>query len=66
MLDRPRILERLANALGDQGVLTAHDLVEPFSVDWRGRFHGRPLCVLRPDSAEAVSAALRICAEGGV
>jgi FAD/FMN-containing dehydrogenase len=66
MLDRPQILERFTNALGGQGVLTAHDLVEPFSVDWRSRFHGRPLCVLRPDSAETVSAALRICAEAGV
>lgn len=65
-LDRNAILGRLTAALGSGGVLTEAAQTAAFCTDWRGLYHGDAFCVLRPDSAEAVSAAVRICAEAGL
>jgi FAD/FMN-containing dehydrogenase len=57
------VLERLAGALGPEGVRPPEPryLEEP-----RGRFHGRAAAVLRPASTEGVAAAVAICAEARV
>ena len=57
------LLDRLRVALGATHVLTLADEVSPYATDWRGRYHGNPLCVARPANTEQVAAAVRLCAE---
>jgi FAD/FMN-containing dehydrogenase len=49
--------------LGDAYVLDAPTDMAPFLTDWRGRFTGKALAVLRPGSVEQVAALVRACAE---
>jgi FAD/FMN-containing dehydrogenase len=46
-------------------VLTGAD-AEPYSVDWRERYRGRALAVVRPGSTDEVAAVVRVCAETGI
>ena len=59
------LLERLRTLLGAAGVLAAESDVAPYATDWRGLFHGRPLCVVLPRSTAEVAAVVRACAEAG-
>jgi FAD/FMN-containing dehydrogenase len=52
---------RLDTAVGAANVLTASADTEPYLTDWRGRFHGRALAVVRPGSTEEVSAVVSAC-----
>jgi FAD/FMN-containing dehydrogenase len=54
-------LEHCRSLLGAEHVLTGADS-EPFLTDWRGRFTGRALAVLRPASVEQVAAVVQACA----
>ena len=59
------LLEDLRAIVGDANVLV-DDLVA-YERDWRKRYHGRALCVVRPASADEVAAVVRRCArEDGV
>ena len=59
------LLEDLRAIVGDVNVLV-DDLVA-YERDWRKRYHGRALCVVRPASADEVAAVVRRCArEDGV
>ena len=59
LLDDLRAIVGAANVLVD-------DLVA-YERDWRKRYHGRALCVVRPGSADEVAAVVRRCArEDGV
>ena len=53
-------------ALGDAYVLTADADMAPFLTDWRDRYTGRALAVLRPADTEQVALLLRACSEHGV
>ena len=48
--------------VGDQHVLTLDADVAPYLTDWRGRFTGRALAVLRPADTAQVAALVRLCA----
>ena len=50
--------------LGDGNVLTAD--LDAYTTDWRGKFHGRALAVLRPASTAEVAAVVKLCAAHGV
>ncbi|HEY5365110.1 MAG TPA: FAD-binding oxidoreductase [Casimicrobiaceae bacterium] len=52
----------LAAIAGAANVLTAHADVEPFVNDWRGRYHGAAVAVVRPKSTDEVAAIVRECA----
>jgi len=54
-------LEHCRELLGADHVLTGAS-TEPFLTDWRGRFTGRALAVLRPASVEQVAAVVQACA----
>jgi FAD/FMN-containing dehydrogenase len=54
---------RLDAAVGSAQVLTAESDVAPYLTDWRGRYHGRTLAVVRPADTEEVAAVVRACAE---
>ncbi|MES2262263.1 MAG: FAD-binding oxidoreductase [Pseudomonadota bacterium] len=49
--------------IGDSHVLAHADEMAPFLTDWRGRFTGHALAVLRPGSAQEVAALVRACAQ---
>ncbi|HEY2576009.1 MAG TPA: FAD-binding oxidoreductase [Streptosporangiaceae bacterium] len=55
----------LAGVTGAQHVLTDPGLLAGYTTDWTRRYHGDALCVVRPESAEQVSAVLRACAAHG-
>ncbi len=57
---------RLEAAVGAAHVLTRPSDTEPYLTDWRGRFHGRALAVVRPADTGEVAAVVRACVEAGV
>ena len=54
---------RLAGIVGEAHVLTAPSDVEPYVVDWRGRYRGAASAVVRPSDAVQVAAIVKLCAE---
>jgi FAD/FMN-containing dehydrogenase len=58
-------LQALRASVGPANVLTGAD-AEPYSVDWRERYRGHALAVVRPGSTDEVAAVVRVCAEAGV
>lgn len=58
-------LAELQSLLGADHVLTGGD-TDSYTLDWRGRYRGRALAVVRPDTAESVAAVVRLCASHGV
>src|SRR5262252_1966312 len=63
---RATLRARLDAAVGSAQVLTSESDVLPFVTDWRGRFRGRALAVVRPGATEEVAAVVRACSELGV
>jgi FAD/FMN-containing dehydrogenase len=59
------VLRELEALLGASQVLTG-EAAAPYLVDWRGRYRGQALAVLRPGSTEDVAAIVRICAQNNV
>lgn len=55
------ILDELRGIVGDSSVLTEDDAA-PFLVDWRERFGGDAVAVVRPASTEEVAAVVQVCA----
>jgi FAD/FMN-containing dehydrogenase len=62
---RATLLARLETAVGAAHVLTAPLDAAPFLTDWRGRYHGRALAVVRPRSTAEVAAVVAACADAG-
>jgi FAD/FMN-containing dehydrogenase len=60
------VTARLAGITGERNVLTAPADVAPYLTDWRGRYHGSALAVVRPGSTEEVAAIVRACAAAGI
>ena len=60
------LIDQLSRLLGQHHVLTAADDLVPYCTDWRGRYSGRALCVVRPGSTEEVAAVVCACAGAGV
>jgi FAD/FMN-containing dehydrogenase len=59
------LLQALRDVLGAEHVLSDGDL-SAYELDWRKRFHGRALAVLRPADTAQVAAVLRLSAAHGV
>ncbi|WP_114948289.1 FAD-binding oxidoreductase [Microvirga calopogonii] len=60
------VTERLKGILGSAGVMTDWADQEPYAMDWRKLFPGKPACVVRPSSTEQVAQIVQICHEAGV
>ena len=58
-------LDTLRGILGDAHVMTGADAA-PYLTDWRERYSGHALAVVRPGSTEEVAAVVRACANAGV
>lgn len=56
-----QLAARLAEAVGAANVLTDPADIAPFVTDWRGRYHGAALCVVRPADTAEVAAVVRAC-----
>jgi FAD/FMN-containing dehydrogenase len=59
------LLDTLRAAVGDGNVLTDGDL-SAWELDWRKRWRGRALAVVRPGSTAEVAAVVRACAAQGI
>lgn len=59
------VLKQLEALLGASQVLTG-EAAHPFLVDWRKRYVGQALAVVRPGSTQEVADVVRICFEHGV
>lgn len=64
-IDPESFRTRLGEVVGAKYVLTAPADVEPYGRDWRGRYSGKPLCVVFPANAQEVAALVRLCGEVG-
>jgi FAD/FMN-containing dehydrogenase len=62
--DRSDVLPALREAVGPAHVLTEGDL-SAWEQDWRRRWHGRALAVVRPGTTAEVAAVVRACAAHG-
>lgn len=54
------VLKQLQDIVGVDQVLTG-EAMTPYLVDWRGRYRGQALAVLRPASTEEVAAVVKVC-----
>jgi FAD/FMN-containing dehydrogenase len=59
------VVERARAILGPAHVLSDPADTAPFLADWRGRYRGAALAVVRPADAAQVAAIVRLCAETG-
>jgi FAD/FMN-containing dehydrogenase len=59
-------LARCADIAGAANVLVSQEDMAPFLTDWRGRFTGKALAVLRPADTAQVAALVAACAQAGV
>jgi FAD/FMN-containing dehydrogenase len=60
------LLARLSSVVGAGNVITAAADVAPYLVDWRGRYRGAALAVVRPASTAEVASVVSACAHAGV
>jgi FAD/FMN-containing dehydrogenase len=58
------LLELLRTAVGDRGLIADGDL-SAWELDWRKRYRGRALAVVRPASTAEVAAVVKACAAHG-
>jgi FAD/FMN-containing dehydrogenase len=65
-VNHAHLIRSLSELLGAENVLTAADSMTAYLGDWRGRYRGAALCVVRPATTAAVAAVVRVCAEAGV
>jgi len=60
------IIKQLVAVVGEAAVLTTTEDTGPYAVDWRRRYHGRPLAVVKPASTVEVAAVVKLCADNRV
>lgn len=60
------LIDSLREIVGNENVLTDPADCAPYEEDWRRRYKGRSLCVVRPANTAEVSAVVRACAAAGV
>lgn len=61
-----RLIEALRQAVGEAQVLTADADTAPYLTDWRGRYRGAALAVVRPATTAEAAEVVRLCAAEGV
>lgn len=67
MTDHTAFLATLAGIVGaPRHVIGPGGDFEPYVTDWRGRYHGKALAVVKPGSTEEVSEVVKACAAAGI
>jgi FAD/FMN-containing dehydrogenase len=56
------LIDEIRAIVGAAGLITAPEEVAPYATDWRKRYLGRPLAVVRPGSTAEVARVVRACA----
>jgi FAD/FMN-containing dehydrogenase len=59
-------LHGLREIVGAPYVFTTAFDTAPYCTDWRGRYAGQPLCVVKPASTAEVAAVVQACAAAGI
>lgn len=59
------MLDELIQIVGSSHVLT-QEQADPYLVDWRGRYRGKALAVVRPADTEQVAAVVKLCVANDV
>jgi FAD/FMN-containing dehydrogenase len=57
------LIERIRAVVGSAGLATGADESAAYATDWRKRYFGKPLAVVRPASTAEVAQVVRACAE---
>ena len=65
-IDPRALIADLAAAVGAAHVQTAEDILAPYLVDERRRYHGAALAVVSPAGTAEVATVVRLCAAAGV
>ena len=65
-MDRNAALGELSLCVGSDHVLTEANDVEAYAVDWRHKYRGSPLAVVRPATTDEVAKTVRIAARHGL
>jgi len=60
------LLERIRSVVGPAGLITAAREAAPYATDWRKRYVGVPLVVVKPATTAEVAQVVRACAEARV
>lgn len=60
------LLDEIRGILGARGVITDAETMEPWLIDWRGRYRGRALALVQPEDARQLAALVRLCAKEGI
>jgi FAD/FMN-containing dehydrogenase len=59
-------LSKVEAVVGSANVVTDHEVIGSYAVDWTGRFRGDTTVVVRPADTDEVAAVLRLCNEARV
>ena len=57
------VLERIRSIVGPGGLISSPDETAPYATDWRKRYRGKTLAVVRPGSTAEVAAVVRACSD---
>jgi FAD/FMN-containing dehydrogenase len=60
------LLNALKKATGPDRVILDPEIVRSHATDWRGRYSGTPLCMVFPETVEAVMGVVRACSAENV
>jgi FAD/FMN-containing dehydrogenase len=60
------LIDRLSALLGPKGFTTDLATMEPWVVDWRGRYRGTAVALVSPAATEEVAEIIRLCAAEGI
>ncbi|AKH41243.1 FAD/FMN-containing dehydrogenase [Altererythrobacter atlanticus] len=66
MAQTEEFLAAARDALGERGLTTDPELLQPWLTDWRGRFTGKALALASPGSTEEVSQLMKLCTRFGI
>jgi FAD/FMN-containing dehydrogenase len=58
-----QLIAGLRALVGDAGLITDPNELQPYATDWRKRYFGTALAVVKPASTQEVAAVMRLCAE---
>jgi len=65
-MNRASLISALGQHVGADNVLATADNMSSYLADWRGRYRGAAICVVRPATTAAVSAVVHACTKAGV
>lgn len=66
MSENAALLEALRSTVGHAHVLTDAAQMSPYLTDWRGRYKGEALCVIRPATTDELASVVKHCSAAGV